>query len=101
MKINELLAHVRSNNMLKGHRLKLFELFCQYEGRLSLRDIQKCMMHLPIFHNELVEDLFNWGVLKKIGFTLHKETGAPSVVYELTGKLPTIPDIVEYNDVVK
>jgi len=101
MKISELLAHVRSNAMLKGHRLFLFEQFCNNHGKLSLRDVQKLMLTFAVMHHELVDDLLKWNVIKHVGFTLHKETGAATPVYELTGKLPAIPDIVEYTDVVK
>ena len=101
MSLAELQQRVRKHQMLRGHRLRLFDIFCQAEGLLSLRDIQKSMMGVNCIHQDLIQDLIDWNVIKVVGVTLHRETGAAINVYQLTGSLPKIPNIVEYKDLVE
>jgi hypothetical protein len=99
MTAEDFVAHCRRTGMLKGHRLILVDLFCKWGGKLSMRDIQKLMSTINCTHADLVKDLLDWGVIKQIGLTLHREFGSTIPVYELTGKPPKIADIVEYKDV--
>ena len=101
MSIEELQSRVKKHKMLQGHRLRLFDIFCQAEGLLNVRDIQKSMMGVNCFIQDVIEDLVNWNVIKFVGNSLHKETGAISKVYQLTGSLPKIPDMVEYKNFVE
>jgi hypothetical protein len=97
-KIKEILGHIVKHNLLKGKCLKLYE-FILSNKRASYRDIQKYMMVHNCIPMDHVQDLVLWGAIEEIGFTLHKETGAPTPVYQVTGKMPNVPCLVDYVDV--
>ena len=101
MTSEDFIKYCQKTGLLQGHRLRLLELFCQNGGKLSYRDINKLMSTVNCVHMDLIKDLVEWGVIKQTGFTLHKESGAKTPVWELTGKPPTITDIVDYTDVVE
>jgi len=101
MSAEDFLKYCLKTGLLKGHRLKLLEHFCNNGGKLSYRDIGKLMSTVNCVHMDLIKDLVEWGMIKQIGYTLHKESGAKTPVWELTGKPPVISEIVEYKDVVE
>lgn len=101
MTAEDFIKYCQKTGLLKGHRLRLLELFCAHNSRLSYRDIQKLMVTVNCVHMDLVNDLVEWGVIKEIGYTLHRETGAKTKVWELTGKPPTISELVDYKDIVE
>jgi hypothetical protein len=101
MTSEDFIKYCQKTGFLKGHRLKMLEHFCANGGKLSYRDIGKLMSTVNCVHMDLIKDLEEWGVIKQIGFALHKESGAKTPVWELTGKPPVIPGLVDYKDVVE
>lgn len=97
-KVKEIMDHIIKNNFLKGKCLKLYE-FILIHKRVSYRDIQKHMMVHNCIPMDHVKDLILWEAVEEVGFTLHKETGSPTPVYQVTGKMPRVPNIIEYVDV--
>lgn len=98
--VKEVIPHITKNNLLRGKCLKLYE-FIFNNKRASYRDIQKHMMVHNCIAMDHVNDLIAWGAIKQIGVTLHKETGSPCPVYQVTGKMPVIPDLVDYEDIIE
>jgi hypothetical protein len=41
-----------------------------------------------------------WGAIKQIGVTVSLETGSTTPVYTVTGKMPSIPELVDYEDIM-
>ena len=97
-KFKEILGHIVKHNLLKGKCLKLYEFILTHK-QASYRDIQKHMLVHNCIAMDHIKDLLLWGAIEEIGFTLHKESGAPTPVYQVTGKMPNIPCIIDYVDI--
>jgi hypothetical protein len=99
MSIDEVIPHIRRNGLLKGYCLKIYE-FIFNNKKASYRDIQKYMMTTTCFPMDHVKDLLLWGAIKQIGVTVSLETGSTTPVYTVTGKMPSIPELVDYEDIM-
>jgi len=97
-KVKEVMDHINKYSLLKGKCLKLYEFILTHKCA-SYRDIQKHMMVYNCIAIDHIKDLILWGSIEEIGMTIHKETGAPTPVYQVTGKMPVVPNIIEYVDI--
>jgi hypothetical protein len=98
-KVKEILGHIVKNNLLKGKCLRLYEFILTHK-QASYRDIQKYMMSYNCIVFDHINDLVAWGAIKQTGITLHKENGTACPVYQVTGKMPVVPELVDYEDII-